>query len=168
MKVLELLSREHAAFRRLLDRLETDLRHPAPRARAEMSEALQVLLPALDRHEEIEELVFERPASEDSADAETLAEVAEQHRAIDALRGEILYALELADDCPFERLHALTGFLSRNLREHLVTEEIKLWPRCQEALRRTFERDLSAHLDRRIRALEREVERGLAALSAPY
>ncbi|MBI3563635.1 MAG: hypothetical protein HY079_00405 [Elusimicrobia bacterium] len=167
MKVMDLLSREHAAFRRLLDRLETDLDHPAPRAREEMSEALRILLPALDRHEEIEELAFERPASDDAADEKTLAEVAAQHRAIEALRGEILYALELAGECPFERLHALTGFLARNLRDHLSTEEIRLWPRYQEVLRRSFERDLSAHLDRRIRALEREVERGIAVLSAP-
>lgn len=161
MRVEELLSREHAVFRRLLDRLDSERRMEEPHARVAMTEAFRILLPALDRHEEIEDMVFPPPA--DDAEEDALAVVAGQHRAIAALRDEVLYALELAEDCPFERLSALVGFLSRNLREHLATEETRLWPRYRAVLGRP----LSTNLDRRVRALEREVERGIAALAKP-
>lgn len=168
MKVLDLLAKEHGLFRRLLDRMEIDLSHDEKRARAELGEGLKTLLPALERHLDIDDMVFRRPPDA-PYDDEPLAEIEEDRRAISSLREEILYALELSsEDCPFDRLRSLTVLLIDNLRDRMETEERRLWPLYQKALSRSLDRTLSNHLEKRVRVLEREIERGLAAISMPF
>jgi hypothetical protein len=167
MKVRDLLSREHAMFRRLFDALESDLPHPEPRARAEMSSALRTLLPSLDRHEELEDLIFEGHGPTSAPDG-ALDMVRAQHRAIGALRGEILYALELADKCPLERLRSLSRFLIMSLRLHLETEELQLWPHYARVLDEPADRDMTDPLHRRARVLEKQLRRGLASIAASF
>jgi hypothetical protein len=61
MIVAELFIKEHALFRALLDRVELGLARRDDRARADVGNALRVLLPSLDRHAEIEDIVFRYP-----------------------------------------------------------------------------------------------------------
>jgi len=167
MKVLDLLAREHAVFRKLLNQLELDLEHREERARTEIDAALKTLLPALSRHEEIEDMVFKCPPDAPYDDGEPVAEVEETLRSISALREEILYALEQAEECPFERYKALAAFLIDNLRDHFNTEESRLWPLYRGCLSRSLSNSLSNHLERRVKVLERELNRGVAAISMP-
>ena len=163
MKVLDLLSREHCLFRKLLDRLEADLDHKEERADTEIRQALKTLLPALERHEEIEKMVFEVPPSGD----DPASEAQKLLGSIATLREEILYALEQSEECPFERCKTLTAFLIDNLRDHFLTEETRLWPLYQGALSRSLDYTLSNHLEKRVKVLERELSRGMAAISMP-
>ncbi|HAZ07824.1 MAG TPA: hypothetical protein DCZ01_04700 [Elusimicrobia bacterium] len=169
MRVLDLLTKEHALFRRLLDRLEIDLAHDEERARTELDDGLKTLLPALDRHLDIDDLVFTRPPDAPYDDGEPLAEIEEEHRAISSLREEILYALELSsEECTFERLRSLTMLLIDNLEERMQMEETRLWPLYKNALSRSLDRTLSNHLEKRVKVLEKEIERGIAAISMPF
>ena len=167
MKVLDLLAREHSLFRKLLSQLELDLEHREERARTEIEGGLKTLLPALSRHEEIEDMVFKCPPDAPYDSGEPVAEVEETLRSISSLREEILYALEQAEECPFERYKALTTFLIDNLRDHLSTEETRLWPLYRGCLSRSLSHSLANHLERRVRVLERELNRGMAAISMP-
>ena len=166
MTVAELFAKEHALFRALLSKLELDLAQAAVRARADVSDALRALLPSLDRHAEIEEIVFRHPPDGVDDDSKALAEVAAQHRAIAALRDEILFALERStEEYPYARLRTLTESLIRDLRVHLETEETRLWPLYQTALKRPVDAVVPIHLEKRAQALEKELGRGIAAIS---
>lgn len=166
MNVVELFVKEHALFRVLLDKLELDLAQREDRARADVSDALRVLLPSLDRHAEIEEIVFRYPPDGAADEPEALEEVAAQHRELSALRNEILLALERSSEgYPFANLRTLTESLIDDLRVHLETEEIRLWPLYQGALGRPLEAVVPIHLDKRAQALERELDLGIAAIS---
>lgn len=166
MIVAELFAKEHALFRALLDKLELDLAQREDRARADVSDALRVLLPSLDLHAEIEDIVFRYPPDNVVDDPKALAEVAAQHHALSALRDEILFALERsAEEHPFVKLRALTESLINDLREHLETEEMRLWPFYQGALKRPLDAVVPIHLDKRAQALERELGQGIAAIS---
>ncbi|OGS01600.1 MAG: hypothetical protein A2V88_06070 [Elusimicrobia bacterium RBG_16_66_12] len=167
MKVLDLLAKEHSLFRKLLNQLELDLEHTEERARTEIDEALKTLLPALSRHEEIEDMVFKCPPDAPYDSGEPVAEAEETLRSISALREEILYALEQSEQCPFERYKALTTFLVDNLRDHLNTEETRLWPLYRDCLSRSLSHSLTNHLERRVKVLEKEIIRGMAAISMP-
>jgi len=166
MTVAELFAKEHALFRALLSKLELDLAQTEVRARADVSDALRALLPSLDRHAEIEDIVFRHPPDGADDDPKALAEVAAQHRAIAALRDEILFALERSsEECPFARLRKLTESLIHDLRVHLQTEEARLWPLYQGALNRPLDAVVPIHLEKRAQALEKELDRGIAAIS---
>jgi hemerythrin-like domain-containing protein len=166
MIVVELFEKEHALFRVLVERLELDLSQSEDRARADMSDALRALLPALDRHAEIEDIVFLHPPDSGGDDAKALAEVAAQHQKLAGLRDEILLALEQSSDAyPLERLRRLTETLIKDLRVHLETEEIRLWPLYQGALGRPLDAVVPIHLERRAQALENELRRAIAAIS---
>jgi len=165
MRVRELLSRDHAAFRALLDALERDPREPEERARAEAARTLRALLASLDRHEELEDAVFDAPSPAGGGALET---VRAQHREMESLREEILYALELADRCPIRRVRALSGFLVQSLRAHLQTEELQLWPGCADLLDRPADPDLADPLHRREVLRERRQRRGLASIAASF
>jgi len=166
MIVAELFVKEHALFRVLLDKLELDLAQREDRARADVSDALRVLLPSLDRHAEIEEIVFRYPPDGADDEPKALAEVAAQHRELSALRNEILLALERSSEgYPFAKLRELTQSLINDLRVHLETEEMRLWPLYQGALKRSLEAVVPIHLDKRAQALEKELDLGIAAIS---
>jgi hemerythrin-like domain-containing protein len=166
MTVTELFAREHALFRAFLDSLERELAASGERARANVAKALRLLLPALDGHAEIEGIVFRHPPDEPDGDRRALGEVAAQHGALATLRDEILSALEQATgELPFTRLQALTAHLVGELRQHLDTEERRLWPLYQRALMRPLDAVIPLHLERRARALEQELGRGIAAIN---
>jgi hemerythrin len=166
MIVAELFVKEHALFRVLLDKLELDLAQGEDRARADVSEALRALLPSLDRHAEIEDIVFRYPPDGVDDHPKALAEVAAQHRGLAALRNEILFALEQSfEEYPFVKLRTLTESLVNDLRVHLETEETRLWPLYQGALRRPVESVVPVHLEKRAQALEKELDRVIAAIS---
>jgi hemerythrin-like domain-containing protein len=166
MIVAELFTTEHTLFRVLLDRLELDLAQQEDRARADVSDALRALLPLLDRHAEIEDIVFRFPPDGVDDDPKALSEVAAQHRELAALRNEILFALERSfEEYPFARLRALTESLINDLRLHLVTEETRLWPFYQGALKRPLDAVVPIHLEKRAQVLEKELDRVIAAIS---
>lgn len=166
MTIAEHFTKEHALFRVLVNELELDLARAEDRARADVSDALRVLLPSLDRHAEIEEIAFRYPPDNVDDDPKALAEVAAQHRALAALRNEILFALERSsEEYPFVKLRALTESLINDLREHLQTEELRLWPLYQEALKRPLDAVVPIHLDKRAQALEKDLDLGIAAIS---
>ncbi len=153
-------------FRRLLDALDAGLSHAEPKARAEITSALHILLPSLDRHEELDDILFNGHLPALTDDAGTFDQVIAQHRSVNALREEILDALELADECPFERMCGLSRFLIVNLREYLEMEELFLWPHYAHQLDRPADFDLSDPLHRSARVLERQLRRGLASIAA--
>ena len=172
MIVAELFAKEHALFRALFDKLELMLAQRHARAYADVSVALRALLPSLDRHAEIEDIVFRHPpdgADDDHEafdDPKVLSEVTAQHRALAALRNEILFALErVSDEYSFAKLRTLTESLINDLRAHLETEETRLWPLCQGALKRPLDAVVPIHLEKRAQALETELGRAIAAIS---
>jgi hypothetical protein len=166
MTVAELFAKEHALFRLLLERLALDLAQPEDRARRDVSDALRVLVPSLDRHAEIEDIVFRHPPDGTADPSRALAEVEEQHRQLSALRDEVLCALERsAEECPFGRLRTLTQSLMSDLRVHLETEETRLWPLYRGALQRPLDAVVPIHLEKRALALEKELHWGIAAIS---
>jgi hemerythrin-like domain-containing protein len=166
MIVAELFAVEHALFRALVDKLELDLAQREDRARAHVSDALRTLLPSLDRHEMIEDIVFRHPPDVVDDKRTALAEVAAQHGKLTRLRDEILFALERsAEDFPFAKLRALTEALISDLRVHLETEETRLWPLYQGALKRPVDAVVPIHLEKRAQALEEELSRGIASIS---
>jgi hypothetical protein len=166
MTVVELFIKEHALFRVLLDKLELDLAQTEERARADVSEALRTLLPALDRHAEIEDVVFRDPPDIADDRGQALEEVETQHRELARLRDEVLLALEESlDEYPLEELRRLTASLIGNLRIHLETEEARLWPLYRSALARSLDAVVPIHIDKRAQALESALDRGIAAIS---
>jgi hemerythrin-like domain-containing protein len=166
MIVAELFAKEHALFRVLLDNLELDLAQRKDRARADVSDALRALLPSLDRHAEIEEIVFRYPPDGVADEPKALAEVAAQHRELSALRNEILFALEQSfEEYPFAKLRTLAESLINDLRVHLETEETRLWPLYQGALKRPLDAVVPIHLEKRAQALEKELDRVIAAIA---
>jgi len=165
MIVAELFIKEHALFRALLDRVELGLARRDDRARADVGNALRVLLPSLDRHAEIEDIVFRYPPDNVDDAPRALAEVGAQHRALAALRNEILFALERSTEYPFVKLRALTELLINDLRQHFETEERRLWPLYPGALKRPVDAVVPIHLDRRAQALDKELSQAIAAIS---
>ena len=166
MIVAELFVKEHALFRALIDKLELDLAQREVRARGDVSDALRALLPSLDRHAEIEDIVFRYPPDGVDDEPKALAEVAAQHGELSALRNEILFALERSsEEFPFAKLRTLTESLINDLRVHLETEETRLWPFYQRALQRSLDAVVPIHLERRAQVLEKELERVIAAIS---
>jgi hemerythrin-like domain-containing protein len=166
MNVREVLSREHRSFRLTLDALEREADQHESRAKSALADSLRLLLPALDRHEELEDLIFEFASMEDGGEA--LDAVAAQHRGIAELREEILEVLERVDACSFDRLRGLALFLAQSLRVHLNTEESRLWESFRDLLDRPCDAVLAERLRRRARVLERELRRGRAAIAASF
>ena len=168
MQVSELFVREHALFRNVLDKLERCVRCEGEGARSGLGEALRLLLPALDGHAEVEGLVFRHAPDTVGSLPEPLPEVAAQHRALAALRNDILSALEQStEECPFDRLRNMAASLAADLRQHLDTEEQRLWPLYQLALHMPTSSFLPAHLEHSVLALDAELARSLAGSPLP-
>lgn len=166
MIVAELLSREHALFRALLDRLELDLAERGESARRDVAQALAALLPAIDQHEAIEDITFRHPPDGINGQPDSLAEITVQHREISAVRDQILAVLErAAEPCSIVAISELVVSLIRKLRVHLVTEERRLWPLYTSALARPVEAVFPIHLGKRALALETLLDHGIAAIS---
>jgi hypothetical protein len=157
MSVLDTLSREHRLFTRLADRLENSVKLAEDAARSEMKNVLLLLLPALDTHEEIEDLVFGHPYAAQPGARVILAEVSAQHSEILALREDLLVALREAAGCPFAALSQMVLNLVQKLKLHFITEETGLWPHY--AASRARNGALARQAERRVKDLETDVEK---------
>jgi hypothetical protein len=155
MSIIAILAREHRLFERLVQQLEDGADLPQPLARARVAEALLVLLPALERHDRIEDLVFGDEAGGSDQDSRRAHDIVDaQHQALRALREEIEVLLRDEADSVFNRLRGLILLLTAKLQWHFKTEEMLLWPR-QAALGRSVGR-----------SLEREAAKSVAELEA--
>jgi hypothetical protein len=160
MNIIAELSREHRLFERLTARL-----HPHPeleddQARARIVEALLVLLPALDRHDRLEETVFSRPEAHWPKDAELVHRLAEaQHDSLRALRSEIAAVLASQLETRFSRLAALADLFAEKLKWHLQTEELLLWPLYAKLSPRSIDHSAARQAAENAAVLKRAVER---------
>lgn len=159
MSLFAVLAKEHLLFKRLVDRLERALSYDPRTAKSEIRETLLVLFPALERHEELEDLLFAprgRPRSSAAKKAATRVEV--QHRRIAALRADAAERLAMAEDATAGDLPAVILPLVKRLREHFRTEETVLWPHY-EGSSRSLTRGLERRAAARVKELESEVRR---------
>lgn len=167
MNVVELFANEHALFRALLDRLELVLTLPIGQSRPLVEEALRFLLPSLDRHAEIEDIVFLQPPDLPTDSGKALAEIDDQHCHLASLRADVLLALEQSpQQGSDERLPGLLHQLARDLRHHLRTEEERLWPLYQTALSRPLNAVAPIPIEGRANALEKALALGVTTLES--
>lgn len=165
MGLLDLLTREHDVFRALLERMETAFKYGEEIARREIQENLLLLVPALEKHERIEDVAFPVPERGSRADhRRAVAQMAEQHEDVSRLRARALEALEHFDRVSIEELKTLVLRLGDRLRVHFRMEERRLWPEARPALGRAREAAMERRLSRQLRDLERSIERGRAAI----
>lgn len=155
MSVFASLFLAHRLMERLIARLERSPRRGAPTAGKEARDTFLVLLPALERHEKIEDLVFGAAMPE---------EVALQHRKLDRLRAEIAQLIGGADGGDHARFAVLVPLLAAMLRRHFLLEERVLWPRYR-ARGRCLERSTERAARKQVRDLEREIEWGWRAVA---
>lgn len=166
--VLEALTREHGIFNRLIDRVESSFRWGEDKAREEVREGMLVLLPALEKHDKIEDRVFSHPAYASRQDAKWLLDAVElEHRQIASLRNEIRSALQSEEKVSLPDLKSLLFLLTHKLRQHFQTEETILWPHYNHFARRSLERSPGAGLLKEVQALEEEVRQN-SKLVAEY
>ncbi|MFI5363437.1 MAG: hemerythrin domain-containing protein [Elusimicrobiota bacterium] len=164
MSVFLALGEEHELLRMFVGRLERGAADSDERtAERETRGGLLILLRALEAHEALEDMLFERFLEPPSPDARTaLALVEGQHRLLAALREE---GLALLRDGPNEGCGSMRGLvqrLARLLRRHFEDEERDLWPKFNAlATRSTLNR-----LDRLARAQVREMQRDLERYGA--
>lgn len=158
MSILQTLAREHGQFRRLIHRLEEAADHDESAARREIQNVLLVLFPALETHEEIEDLVFDPFLLElRRGRKEFLAKVKRQHRLIHSLKKDVLRALEDSSKESFEFLRTLILQLCEVLKHHLGTEEQSLWPEYLKFLGRSVSRSLDHRASKKVRELELDI-----------
>lgn len=159
MSMLESLAKEHSLLGGLVDRLEEGLREGPERAPGEVRQALLVLFQALEKHEEIEDLVFGRPAYAPKGEARRiLAEVERQHERIARILGEIDGLLRLGGRCSFGTLDGLVRDLAGKLRRHFAAEEEGLWPRYRRTRRPPADRALDRRAREQVLELERRID----------
>jgi hemerythrin len=159
MSILKTLAREHRVFSRLIDSIERSLDYEEQTARAELRDALLVLFPALDKHEEIEDLVFERPPHAPGKEVRRLlTEVERQHKSIGLLRRDLNAALDASSRQSFDYVKSVTLELVQKLRLHFQTEESRLWPCYEQAQRRSMDQWRDRLAREGVKALERDVE----------
>lgn len=166
MSVLETLAREHRVFEALVGRLESALKYPEDLARSEWRKIFLVLLPALDRHEEIENIVFEDPAClSKEGSRRLLGEVERQHGNISLLRRDVLEALQDTGLPGFPHVGSLISQLAWRLRDHFRAEETRLWPHYRKAMSRSLDRSISRRVGEKLRQLKRDVSVGETAVA---
>lgn len=159
MSIFATLAREHRLFRRLIDKLERSLQYQEELARKELRDAILVLLPALDRHEEIEHLLFDHPEYSGHKEAKKLLGIVDaQHRKIKALRKDLRAFIGECDAYSLARLRALGFLFIGRLRLHFETEETMLWPHYNSPGSRSIRRSIELKTRRKVRVLEAEVK----------
>lgn len=165
MSVLRGLAREHAAFARLISRLEESAGGDPKSARRNVRNSLLILLSALDRHEKVEDIVFGNPTYAGREDARLILEQVEfQHGLIQDLRAEFLDTITASEAVPIPRLKFLATRLAECLRAHFRTEEESLWPHY-ESVSRSLGAATRRRLERDVRALESEISANSASLA---
>ncbi len=161
VSLIAALAREHEALRGLVRRIDAALVSADDEARARVRADLLVLLEALRAHEEIETEAFSGAVGAgDGTPSEAAAELEREHAEVAVLREEVRAILEEGVDAAWPELSARSLALCRRLLEHFESEETRLWPREAHSVGRTRERSLSRSVERRVRALSREIERG--------
>lgn len=165
MRIFAALAREHGVFKRMIDRMERALSWEETAARAEIREALLVFLPALDRHEEIEDMVFSDPDYAESEGAgKIIAELKREHGRVDRIRDEIHQVVELTE-CPWDRFERVVEELAEKLRRHFSLEERRLWPHYLRAMSRSRDRTAARRVDQAVKKLEEAVEKNRLEVS---
>lgn len=165
MSLLATLTQEHALFAQLLGRLERALIYEEDAARSEVRNTLLLLLPALDRHERLEDLLFGDLASPAVKAVKGLLAQAELQRAgIQVLRDEIVDLLRGSGEERVPRLKVLVADLCARLRAHFRMEETRLWPAYPDA-GRSPGRALEREAQRRVEELEAEMRQNWGAIS---
>jgi hemerythrin-like domain-containing protein len=157
MSVLDTLAAEHALFERLLREFKEALRYDPDTARRQLRDTLLVLIPALESHEELEDLIFGRAA--EKGGRHVFSELSREHRRIDLLRRELVDAMRDASECPFDTLKELILQLTARVRQHFLVEELRLWPRYRELVGRSISRSLERRAQDQFKRLVREMER---------
>jgi hemerythrin-like domain-containing protein len=167
MSVLDTLAGEHALFRRLIGRLQQALRLDEDSARRQARNVLLVLLPALERHEELEDLVFGRRDGPRRGTRQAIVELNKEHWRIALLRSELVEAMEASERVPWERYRGLAQAAAARLREHFELEEQSLWPRYRALARRSRDPGLERRAREQLKRLLRETDRR-EALASEY
>jgi phenylalanyl-tRNA synthetase beta subunit len=158
MSIFLTLSKEHELFHELIHRLEHSLKYDEPMAREELKRAVLVLLPALKRHEDIEDFVFANPVYQSREGARgILALVEVQHRKIEALRKDILEFLQTQEKYDFPRLKSMILTLCERLRLHFHIEETRLWPHYNQTMGRSVGQSINLRAQRQLKLLEDEI-----------
>lgn len=157
MKVLDALAGEHLCFRGIMDRLERCAASVDAESSFQVRALLRVLLPALDRHEQIEDIVFSASAFPPSAAPAALARIEAQHEAWESLRLGLLDALESPEDEAASKIEALLPLLIASLRTHLETEERLLWPAYREVVTSNSDKAAFRRIDPLVRLLEKSL-----------
>lgn len=161
MTLFETLGREHGVFRRLIARLRAAREDEPIPGRTAVVQTLLVLLPALKRHDELEDALFRRVDAALDNDEELARRLVEaQHASLRSLRSEIETALAEQRASPFARLAGLAETLGEKLSWHLQTEEMLLWP----LYARGDSRSIEASLQRRAQESLRHVQYAVARL----
>lgn len=160
MNLIDILSREHKIFLEILDRMEKSFKYDEATARGELRGAFLTLLPALEKHEKIEALVFRPPERASGGPAKRLlVEIEAQHRQIEALRDELQEALAESDRGSLERIKFLAFEIEEKLRLHFRTEETRLWPNYRLAIGHWSESSIARRALKQVGELERGVAR---------
>lgn len=159
MPIIATLIKEHRMFEGLAERLERSLILEETLARSELRDTLLVLVPALERHEELEALAFHEPS-------EALTKTEAQHRLLEQLRGQTFQALQASDAVGFPALKDLVRRLTSALREHFATEEKLLFPTARPSSRRAVQAQVE-RMEKDIQEYWREIEDYLKSPAAP-
>ena len=152
MSVFKSLSEEHFLLLNLVGRLD--------RA-ADVKDArnlLLILLKALEAHENLEHLVFDRESTASGETGAALALIERQHHALGELREE---ATELLRNLGREEDAAVRGLsrrLARLLRRHFEDEERTLWPRFNAAAGRSRLHRLDRLARAQVKVMKKELD----------
>jgi hypothetical protein len=165
MSVIRGLAREHAAFAKLIERLEASAAGDEQAARRDVRNTLLILLSALDKHEKAEDVVFGQPGYAFREDAKLILDaVASQHRRFQELRLEFLETVTSSEDVPLQRLRFLVKRMAETLRAHFKTEEERLWPHY-EKYSRSLDASIRRRLELSVKAVDNEIAANRAAVS---
>ncbi len=158
MSVFNALGREHQLFESLLGRLEECLEEPdRENAVDEIKKLMLILLPALEKHEALEDELF--PSGEDGeAEPKAGRLAARQHRALDAFRESLRRTLESTGRASFEEIRSAVLSFAEGLRRHFTTEERDLWPLYHRNMSRSLGNSTERRARRFVAAMERELK----------
>ncbi len=165
MSVLAGLAREHAIFKKLLERLEASAARDEATARRDVRKTLLILVSALDKHEKVENLVFGDPSYASREGAKLIVDqVGRQHQELSDLRLEFLEATSASEAAPLALLKRLVSLMAEGMRAHFRTEEEVLWPHYED-FSRSLDAAIRFKIERSVQDLERAVDANSAEIS---
>jgi|CXWL01.1.fsa_nt_gi hemerythrin-like domain-containing protein len=166
MSIFLTLTKEHQLFQQMITRLEHCLKYDEKNSHTELRRILLVLLPALSRHEELEDLIFQDPICRNHRAApKLLAMVDSQHRKLEAIHEEISELLRTEGQYDLGRLRDLIFTLCEKLRLHFHTEETSLWPNYNQTMSRSLAHSVNVRAHQQVRRLEREIQETWSVVS---